>query len=231
MPVLAFLAIVLVSLCLPASTAAQTAAPGKITAAFASGLVAGHGDVGASLGATIAADLTSRVSLEGRGIYLGRGRGADALDLHASLLVDLTPPRRATPYLVAGAGLYRAHFDLDTQANLLLRDRGGMMAGPIPGGATFGGMFGTPGAGPGGMFGAGRMPAFYADRVSGIRMGQDGRWGMHGFTDPSVSLGGGLRFDLTDHLVVRPDVRALVIVGGGMTHTVTTATVGIGYRF
>ena len=54
---------------------------------------------------------------------------------------------------------------------------------------------------------------------------------MQGFTDPAESVGGGLRLDLTNHLYVRPDVRALTIFGGGDTYSIGSITFSVGYRF
>jgi hypothetical protein len=55
--------------------------------------------------------------------------------------------------------------------------------------------------------------------------------GMPGFTDPAVSIGGGLRLDLTNHLYVRPDVRTITIFGGGDTYSIGSLTFSVGYRF
>jgi hypothetical protein len=54
---------------------------------------------------------------------------------------------------------------------------------------------------------------------------------MPGFTDPAVSVGGGVRLDLTRRLYVRPDVRAVTVFGGGHTDSVGSLTFSLGYRF
>ena len=59
----------------------------------------------------------------------------------------------------------------------------------------------------------------------------DGRWGMRSFTDPALSLGGGVRLDVSARLYVRPDARALIVIANGSTHTVGVFSLGIGYRF
>jgi hypothetical protein len=46
-----------------------------------------------------------------------------------------------------------------------------------------------------------------------------------------VSVGGGLRLDLTNRVYVRPDVRAVSVVGGGDTYTIGSFTLSVGYRF
>jgi hypothetical protein len=54
---------------------------------------------------------------------------------------------------------------------------------------------------------------------------------MQGFTDPAVSVGGGLRLDLTNRVYVRPDIRAVRVISGGDTYTVGSVTLSVGYRF
>jgi hypothetical protein len=51
------------------------------------------------------------------------------------------------------------------------------------------------------------------------------------FTDRTVSLGGGVRFNVIEHLMVRPDIRALVVFANGETDTVGVFGVQLGYRF
>lgn len=61
---------------------------------------------------------------------------------------------------------------------------------------------------------------------------QDGR--MHGhrsFTDPAVSVGGGIKVDLGSRLSPRPHARALVVTSGGDTYAVGLFTVNSGCRF
>jgi hypothetical protein len=75
------------------------------------------------------------------------------------------------------------------------------------------------------------MPAFYARRLGPMSVPMGGAWATRSFTDPAVSLGGGLRFNVTDHLMVRPDIRALVVFANGETDTVGLFGVQLGYRF
>jgi hypothetical protein len=51
------------------------------------------------------------------------------------------------------------------------------------------------------------------------------------FTDPATSVGGGVGFNVTDHLMVRPDIRALVVFAKGYTHTGGVFGVQLGYPF
>jgi hypothetical protein len=65
----------------------------------------------------------------------------------------------------------------------------------------------------------------------GAATGSADTWGTRSFTDPAVNLGGGLRFDVTDRLMIRPDARALIVFGDGQTHTLGVFVVHVGYRF
>jgi hypothetical protein len=58
-----------------------------------------------------------------------------------------------------------------------------------------------------------------------------GAWQTRSFTDPAMSLGAGVRFNVTQHLMVRPDIRALVVFANGETDTVGLFGVQLGYRF
>jgi hypothetical protein len=46
-----------------------------------------------------------------------------------------------------------------------------------------------------------------------------------------VNVGGGFRLNVNEHLVVRPDIRALVVFAEGDTHTLGLFGVQFGYRF
>ena len=59
----------------------------------------------------------------------------------------------------------------------------------------------------------------------------NGRWGMQSFSDPAISLGGGVRLELSPRFFVRPDARALVVIANGTSYTVGVMTIGFGYRF
>jgi hypothetical protein len=51
------------------------------------------------------------------------------------------------------------------------------------------------------------------------------------FTDPVVTMGGGVRVTLATHLELRPDARALVVLDGGNSHTIGVFGLNVGYRF
>lgn len=176
---------------------------------------------GAAVGGTLVRDLGSRLALEATGSFLSRGMGANGLNLSASLLVNLRPGReKAVPYLAAGGGVYRASFDRGNS-----RFTGPMGYGMM-GGA------GMMGVGPydAGQWNYGQMPMFYGNRMGPA--GQEGRaYGHRSFTDPAVSVGGGIKVDLGSRLSLRPDARALVVASGGDTYTVGLFTVNFGYRF
>jgi hypothetical protein len=56
-------------------------------------------------------------------------------------------------------------------------------------------------------------------------------WDTRSFTDPAINIGGGLRLNINEHLMVRPDMRALVVFANGDTHTLGVFNVQVGYRF
>jgi hypothetical protein len=75
------------------------------------------------------------------------------------------------------------------------------------------------------------MPVFYARRLGPLPIPAGGVWEHRSFMDPAVSFGGGLRFNVNEHVMVRPDIRALVVVAEGETHTLGLFGVHLGYRF
>ena len=231
---------------------------GPVSLSVLGGASAGSGNAGAAAGLTIGVDFNDRVSLEGRGVYLDRGPGQMALDVNASVLVNLLTGRKAVPYVAIGGGLYRAMFDLGNQrlfgmmasglpaGSQLVPLQGGQGWGAMPGAGMMGGWPTGQSFGPGWMMGGfnwnntavtgatfagSQMPMFYARRLGALTVPTAGRMHGPGFTDPALSFGGGVRLDLTDSIYVRPDVRALTIIGGGDTYTIGSATFSIGYRF
>ena len=182
---------------------------GPVSVSALGGVSFGDDHTGAAGGITLGVDLNERVSLEGRAVYFDRGRGQSAVEVNAGVLVDLLAGGRAVPYLSAGGGLYRAMFDFGDGGSV------GMMGG-----------FSSVN----GVVGPGQMPMFYARRFEAADQIGSG-WHMQGFTDPALSVGGGVRFDLTSHVYLRPDVRALTIFGGRDTYTLGSATLSVGYRF
>jgi hypothetical protein len=217
---------------------AQEVAPGTALS-FTGGFTSASETTGIALGGAILFDLTDRVSVEGEGAYFDRGSGASGVSLNGSLLVNFVPGRRqVVPYAAAGVGLYRASFELGNRAML------GSVSGQYGPGSEFcpapgTGMMGH-GPGPGfggcppgaaGYWGVGQMPHFYGRRLGILTMPASGRWGARTFTDPAVSIGGGVRFNISERLMVRPDLRALVIFGNGDTNTLAVFGVNVGYRF
>jgi hypothetical protein len=197
---------------------------------------------GVALGGSWLFDLNDRASLEALGTYLDRGAGTDALHVSGSLLVNLLAAReRIVPYAAVGGGLYRVSFDLGDPA--LLGPVGaqfgpGTVVCPAPGtgigpgpGAGFGAGTGTCPATMGGYWGVGQMPGFYARRLGPMSVPGAGGWDDRSFVDPALSLGGGVRFNVSEHVMVRPDIRALVIFADGDTDTIGVFGVQLGYRF
>lgn len=209
---------------------------------FLGGFTGGNGDTGGSVGGTLTLGATDRVALEGRGIYMQRGRGATGLELTGTMLLTIAPSGKVAPYVALGGGLYRARFDLGDDR--FLGRMGSQFAGgtrflPLEGMSGFGMM--SPGmafngdiwtgAWTGTTFTGSQMPRFYANRLGQMTVPTDGRWGMRSFTDPALTLGGGIRFDVADHFSIRPDVRALALFAHMNRLVLTTMTVGFGYRF
>jgi len=209
-----------------ASSSAQTNGPEvPVVLAGVGGVSVGPGPSGGALGATLSIGVSERLSVEGRGVYFGRGRGAEGFELTASLLMEVLRTGRAAPYLALGGGIYRARFDLDSERFL------GAMRAQYPAGTWI-----APQQGGFGMMGgggpiAGRMGSFYANRVGPMQVPSSGMWGIRSFTDPALAIGGGVRIDVSEHLVLRPDVRALLAFRDGRTASFGTFALGVGYRF
>lgn len=180
-----------------------------IQAGFASGASGSYHMAGGTLGGTLSRDLGSRLALEATAAALNRGFGENGLSLSASLLVNLRPrTEKAVPYFALGGGVYRASFGSQ---------------------GSYGMMGGSYGGSP---WNYGRMPMFYGNRMNPSELDQDGRfYGSRTFTDPAVTVGGGIKVDLGSHLSLRPDIRALVVMSGGDSYTVGLFTLNFGYRF
>jgi hypothetical protein len=192
-------------------------------------------------GGAVLADLTERFAIEGLGKYLRHGEGANAVTASGSLMVNLLPTRDAlVPYGAVGVGFYRVSFDLDRPRFLGptgTQFAAGTSVCPAPG-TGFG-----PGPGPGfgsgtatcaggaGYWGVGALPAFYARRLGSLPFPRGTTWGTREFTDPVVNLGGGVRFHVTERLMVRPDARTLFVFTGDEVESVGVFVVHVAYRF
>ena len=208
---------------------------------FLGGLSAGSGDAGGGLGLNLAFDATDRVAVEGRGLSIMRGSGTMGLEATGTMLFTIARGPKAAPYAAIGGGVYRASFDLGNQAmfgalgsqfgpgTMMVPIQGTSGFGMMGGGTVFSGNVLTAWIGP--TVTSSHMPAFYANRLGQMSVPANGQWGMRSFTDPALTLGGGIRLDVTEKFYVRPDVRALVVFANGERLTLTTMTVGFGYRF
>ena len=156
-----------------------------------------------------------------------RGRTV-AVSVSGSLLINLLPaPMRIVPYAAVGGGVYRTSLDWRTPRCSVLSARDSALAASSAGARH-------------------RRGAWPWDRIrtrhwhvpgSGSRVlgrgsdawllcptfGPDGRprgrgWDTRSFTDPAISVGVGVRFNVSDHLMVRPDIRAFVVFAEGDTH-------------
>jgi hypothetical protein len=213
-----------------------------VAVAFTLGVSTGEEQTGGVFGGTVLVNLNERVAIEGNGIYLDRGSGADGVNVGGSAILNLVSSRaRGVPYVVVGGSVHHATFDLSDERFLGNRNvpfAPGSMVCAAPGtGAGFGPM---PGWGVGnatcpaamaGYLGVGRMPRFYGNRLGALQVPMNGMWDDRSFTDPALSYGGGVRINLTDRLMIRPDLRALTVFGDGDTHTIGVFVVNLGYRF
>lgn len=231
--------LVLAALSLSAAAAtAQT--DSRIAVSGSVGAATDSADTGVAAGGALLFDVHERISLEGQGTYLRRGEGADAFNVSGSVLINLLPVGESiVPYGAVGAGVYHVSFDLDrprflgpagTQfaagTTVCPASGSGFGFGPGPG---FGSGTGT--CTGGGYWGVGALPNFYARRLGALPFPRGGAWGARDFTDPVVNVGGGVRFNVTERLMVRPDARALIVFAEGETHTVGVFVVHLGYRF
>jgi len=212
----------------PVTETAPGSAPEPAAVAFVTGLSAGGSETGPVFGAVVSKGLTSRLTIEGQAAWLGRGSGVTGMTAFGSLLANLVDPaNRVVPFVAVGGGVYHTSFDMGRPG---MFGRYGWMEGPgmMGGGAWYG---------PGAMSGTGplpwpdHVPQFYARRMGDITPPADGRWETRSFTDPMLSLGGGARIDLGRRFFLRPDARALVVLGDGETSTVGVFNLGIGIRF
>ena len=228
-----------VALFASAAVAQSDIAP-RTAVSFFGGAGSTSSTTGVALGGSWLFDVNDRASLEAQGTYLDRGSGADAVTINGNLLINLVSGRaRIVPYAAVGGGLSRTSFDLANPAFLgasqnqfgpgsIVCPAAGTGIGPGPG---FGSGTGICPATAAGFWGVGQMPGFYARRLGPMAIPAGGTWDKRSFTDPAVSVGGGLRLNVNEHLMVRPDARALVVFASGKTQTLGVFGIQLGYRF
>jgi hypothetical protein len=237
------LASLLTLVALPGWTQTIAPAPPRPFAVGAiGGMSAGHGNAGLTVGGTFTFDVTDRIAVEARGVRAGRGSGERGTEMSGTMLFTLARTTRARPYAAIGGGVYRTSFDLGDPRLF------GMMNGQYAAGTPFVAIQGMPGyamMGPGSAyrgsmwqgtwtgatFTASQMPMFYANRLGPMTVSPNGQWGMRAFTDPALTIGGGLRVDLTNRVYVSPDLRGLVVFSRGNHMTLMTMNVALGVRF
>lgn len=71
------------------------------------------------------------------------------------------------------------------------------------------------------------LPDFYRSRVGATASGFDSIT----FTDPSVIVGGGVNLFVTQHVAIRPDIQAKVVVRDSHHYVVTAVAVHLAYHF
>lgn len=195
-------------------SASSAAAQSDLTPRTAAALVGGFGSTtsmtGIAVGGSILFDATKQLSFEAQGTYLDRGAGRDALSVNGSVVANVLPAsRRVVPYGAVGVGVYRAWFNLD---NPRLRNQMQVPSGSM-------------------RDVSGRVSDFYARRLGMMRVPADGVLGTRHFTDPAMTLGGGVRFNVNERIMVRPDVRALIVAAEGAVHTMAIFGLHAAYRF
>lgn len=214
----------LIATCGVTPLSAQTS-PLPASVSVRSGVASGSGETGASIGGAFTWDFSPRIGIETGAVYTDRGRDANAWSADARMVVTLVPSGRARPYAAAGAGIYRAMFDLDRSFDTFMRQQ--------MGGQPFDRQAMTQ------FVNQHPMNGFYSQRMNArAQMPAFGSQGMNGmggmresFTDPAVSLGGGVRLDLGGRLIARPEARMLVVLRDGRSHTVGMFTMDFGFRF
>ena len=228
------------------SQAVSPAQPHPLSTAVVGGISAGLGNAGAAVGGTFSFDVTDRISVEARGVRMERGSGQSGVEATASMLVSIGRTKRVAPYVSFGGGLYRASFDLGdrnlfgmmddqfgpgTMFVALAETRGYAVMGQNMGSRTplYDGTWQGPWTGA--MFTSSHMPNFYAGRLGQMMVPENGHWATRTFTDPALTVGGGVTLDLTRRIYLRPDVRGLVVFSRGDRTVLTTMNVGLGVRF
>ena len=206
---------------------------GGFAVALQGGVATGASETGIALGGAMTYEVSPRLSVEVTGAYLDRGRGESGASGLASLLVNLRPAgEKVVPYLAVGGGVYHTSFSEPAWRDALgdFELPGGF---PRRGGFTMPAGFTMP---PG--FGGGRFGG-WRDALAGVcgerggcswLEGNGPRGSRESSTDGAVTFGGGIRIDLGHGLFVRPDLRAIVVVGEE-TRTLGALNVGVGYRF
>lgn len=205
------------------------------------GLANGSADTHGSVGGTASVELSERAAIEGTVLYFDRGPAASAFALTGNIRVNLFTGRRVTPFVVGGGGIYHTRFDLDDARYL-----GPVGANVRPGSLYCTGVQGRTGPGFGapswsgtgtcptgaaGYWAVGDLPNFYARRLGNLTVPANGQWGQRSFTDPAVTVGGGLTIRLTDHWSLRPAGRALIVLRDSHADTLGVYDVSASYRF
>lgn len=222
-------------------TLAQTSASGPSGQWFGvgpiGGLSTGMMASGPAVGAAASFDAGTRVTFEGRGVWMQRGGGTTGLEASGTMLLTVYRGETVAPYVGIGGGLYLVRFDLDSQrmfGGFDLSAAGGTSVRPLSRSST--GMMGGAGTTwvgveSGTAYDMAAMPMFYARRLGALQIPVTGQWGTRSFIDPAITVALGARVALSPRWYVRPDLRAVVPVRNGDSLAVVTATMAFGVRF
>jgi len=224
----------------PAGADAQPANP--LTAAVRANVAPSEAGTSAMVGASLTYALTERLAVEAEAVYFSTSHLASTWGLALDALVAVGRDGwsgHAVPYAVAGIGFERA----------TIRLSGSRLLGAIPPGVSPGSRFG-PTSGPAGPrhggagplpgcpaepgvppWGVGDLPDFYARRLGVLVVPEDGRWPTRRFTDPVVTLGGGVRVGGTGGLFLQPEARLWLALSGDDADATGLFGLTVGYRF
>lgn len=213
----------------------------RAAVSFTGGLGSGASETGIALGGSVLFDVTDLLAVEGAATYLDQGTAVDAFAASASLLLNFrSREQRAVPYGALGLAMYQTRYQL-ASGRFLGPTHGEYQPGAILCPAPGSGAAATPFSGymhdepcpanAAGYWGVGEMPLFYARRLGALAFPANGTWESQRFTDAAISVGGGLRLNISERIMLRPDARAVVIFDKGDTHTVGVFGVNVGYRF
>ena len=168
---------------------------------------AGEGS-GLAVGASLAQDISPRLTFEATGLYADRSSSAWSVD--AGLRLNLRPSSETiVPYFAVSGGVYSERMQTNFGAVL----EGVENAGPV-------------------IEGLARLIPQVADLYGFVETtGNSLPFDRHTtHTSGLMTFGGGVVFASGEHVFVRPDARAQVLFGND-THVMGRFTVNVGYRF
>ena len=195
------------------------------------GIAVPNEDARGAAGGSILLEFTPRVAIEAAGLWMGAGRHEDDVFGSVALRYSFAGDRPAIPYLTAGAGLYRATFNMQ-QATQSMAARTGMpWNNGMPWGTGAGWHTGMPWSGVSPWHDAmsATLPDFYQRRMT---LGPNGALNARQtFDDFAMKFGGGAEIFAGRHVSFRPEVQVIVVTARHDTHVVPMFGVHLTYHF